>query len=382
MAKDIIFWLDGPPICCKGIFDAVAKKWNGNTFYLCTKQIDQNRSLILGEDNASGYAHYVYVSDYENEAEFLASFLKAHLSDYHIFNGYKSGSSQYLKIILKHNSKANILIWAERPHPKFVGNKLVCFLLQIPEKMIHRYYASKYAKKVAALMPLGEKGIQSYEALGWPRSKMFPLLYVPEMIIPQQPQTNPSRDSVRMVYLGRFSSEGKGTDLLLEACKRVKGKNYSLDLVGGYGDYKNETLDYINENSHLSFGGTWRITDACENLSQYDICIVPSRMEGWNVTVNEAIMAGIGCIVTNEAVSDELVSASGAGIVVEPDCVDIASAMDSVMGNISLISQFHNAAVNYRERISADICADYFIDVILHVFEGVGGEPIPPWRGE
>src|SRR5699024_1717724 len=101
-----------------------------------------------------------------------------------------------------------------------------------------------------------------------------------------------------------------------EAIKHLKHSNYSLEMVGGYGDLKEKTMAWIEQESKVSFGGTWPIEEACDRLSKYDVCIVPSKYEGWNVTLNEALMAGIGCIATEGAVSDEMVTVSGAGMVV------------------------------------------------------------------
>lgn len=110
-------------------------------------------------------------------------------------------------------------------------------------------------------------------------------------------------------------------------------------MVGGYGDYKEQTLEYIEQNPNLEFGGTWKIDEACDRLSEYDVCIIPSRYEGWNVTVNEALMAGTGCIVTDASVSDEMVSASETGIVVKAgDASSLAEAMDYVMSNTDLVN--------------------------------------------
>lgn len=40
---DLIFWLDTVPVCCKGIFSAVAQKWDGITYFVCAGQLDENR---------------------------------------------------------------------------------------------------------------------------------------------------------------------------------------------------------------------------------------------------------------------------------------------------------------------------------------------------
>lgn len=387
MNNNILFWLDGPPVCCKGLFDAVAEKWPGDAYYVCTKKIGEDRvALVECEENQiPNNNRYIYLDSINDCPQMQQSFLEKHLDDIHVFNGYLSNSSRYMKMLLKMNKKANIVVWAERPgSTAFSENALKNGVYQQLLKMRHRWYAMQYRNCIAALLPLGEKGVNSYAALGWSRDRMFPILYLPEMHYEggENAENNLQNiEKVKFVYLGRFSSAGKGTDLLLNACQQLRNDNYSLEMVGGYGDYREETLKYISENPHLSFGGTWKIAEACKKLQDYDICIVPSRYEGWNVTVNEAVMAGIGCIVTDEAVSDEMISESGAGIVTKPDSKSIAAAMDSIIEKPALVSEFKSRAVKYRERTTADICAKYFIDIMNYLFDKdcKCERPAPPW---
>lgn len=389
MNKDIVFWLDGPPVCCKGLFDKVAEKWQGNAYYICTGGLDENRALILndcGENDGTGCAKYYYLEKMSDKEQFMSDFLQQHRTDIHVFNGYKSCSAKYMRQLMRLDRNAHILIWAERPHLAVLsGNPIKRYIFSVAHRINHIMYAKKYSNRVAALLPVGEKGVEAYSKLGWSMNRLFPVLYLPEMAIPETVMENqPTEDCIRFIYLGRFSAEGKGLDLLLDACKLLKNDNYTLELVGGYGDYKEKTMEIIASDPHLCFGGTWPISEACQRLHNYDVCIVPSRLEGWNVTVNEAIMAGIGCIVTEEAVSDEMIAVSGAGIVTKASSASIAEAMDRVMENPELVKRFKDAAYAYRERTTADVCAKYFIDVVMYLF----GEnrnyvrPIPPWINE
>ncbi len=116
MEKAIIFWLDGPPLCCKGVFDATARLWKGKSYYVCTKEINENRAKIASETGKSdGSAEYVMLSQMENPKESGMKFLNEHIDDIHVFNGYMSNSSVYLNELLKINKQAKAVVWAERP---------------------------------------------------------------------------------------------------------------------------------------------------------------------------------------------------------------------------------------------------------------------------
>ena len=118
-------------------------------------------------------------------------------------------------------------------------------------------------------MPLGQVGVEKYISLGWSSDKVFPFLYLPVMnenIMPVYRKEKPEK--IKFVYLGRFAAGWKGIDVLISACEKLKNNNYTLTLVGGYGDYKEQTLEYIEQNPNLEFGGTWKIDEACDRLSE------------------------------------------------------------------------------------------------------------------
>ncbi|MDK2813904.1 MAG: hypothetical protein PWQ08_1159 [Clostridiales bacterium] len=373
---DLIFWLDSSPVCCKGIFDEAAKQWSeGKSYYICMSDLSECRAQVVSSEDKKTVAININLKEVGESAVDL--FLKEHLYDVHIFNGYKSLTSMYLDQLLTMNSEAVTIVWCERPSPK--GKKQ---LLGPLYTLYHSVYARRYRKKISALLPLGQKGIKSYLQCGWPPEKMFPFLYLPVMNenLPCVANKKHYDDIIRFVYLGRFSSGWKGTDILMKACSLLKYQNYTLDMVGGYGDYKEETLSWIEKSPNVTFGGTWPIEEACSRLNQYDVCIVPSRDEGWNVTVNEALMAGIGCITTDGAVSDEMIDASGAGAVVPArNAAELALAMDTVMGDMDIVEAWKLAAYSYRPKMTSEICAGYFIEIVNYIIHKQEERPTPPW---
>ncbi len=373
---DLIFWLDAPPVCCRGIFDIAGNKWQGKSYYVCSGQSDANRLKILGGNETFGKIQMITLEGLENKEEFVSSFIKNHLEDIHIFNGYKSSTAKYLDLLLKLNNKAKTVVWAERPCPKWKA--------KFPWSLYHRFYARKYKNKITAMLPLGIKGIEQYKKYGWPEEKLFPFLYLPVMneTLAESPRKEKEDKIIKFIFLGRFSAGPKGTDILMEACKYLKHNNYTLEMTGGYGDLKDAVLAWIEKMPNVSFGGTWPIAEACDRLHNYDVCIVPTRYEGWNVTVNEALMASIGCISSDEAVSDEMIKYSKAGAIVKAcDAKELAQAMDKVMENPSIINEWKAAAYKYRKHMTAETNADYFIAVLNYLFKekATGPKPKAPW---
>jgi len=369
---DVVFWLDALPQVCKGVFNSVSEKWlGGSTYYIVVGKISEERKLI-NSTTGFGKATTYYLCDENEPFEAGKRFLNEHKDAFHIFNGYKSNTAVFLDYTILHKSKlTKIIIWAEPVKPNW--KRL------FPFSLVHFRYTLKYKDSIDAFLPLGTRGVKEYKSLGWPEKIMYPFLYLP--VMPENIKIKTKKDSkeIRFVYLGRFS-KSKGVNILSKAVDLITEKNFHVDLVGGYGPIKDQIIEWCSKSSHADFIGTWPIDEACYRLSEYDVCLVPSVYEGWNVTVNEALMAGVGCIVTDETISDEMITASNAGVIVKAgDAMALAEAMQSVIDNPSLVNTWKERALHYRPKMTADICAEYFISILNCITKGEGRKPKAPW---
>lgn len=370
----VVVWLNAKPVCCKGVFDALAECEGVElTYAILGKQVEDRRKISAG--GRQGAAEYVNFAGLSLDDPKVLEFIRAHSGDVHFLNGYRG---EIADVVIAQAPDAVKIVWAERPGPPAYKTKF-------PFTLFHRYFAMKYRGKVDALLPLGQEGVWQYSRYGWPSSKLYPFLYLPVMdeSLPPKESEGASKP-IKFIYLGRFGSGAKGIDVLLDALDAAGADGYEIDFVGGYGDYKDQTMDWIDRHPQACFAGTWPIEEACPRLSSYDVCVVPSKYEGWNVTVNEALMAGIGVICTDECVSDELVTATGAGTVVRAgDAAALKEAIRAVVADPSLVSTWAKRAFGYRDNMTSVRCAGYLLDVIEHISktkQGVEMErPAAPW---
>ena len=372
---DIIFWLNTPPVACRGVFNEVSRLWKGKTYYVCAEKMSEER--IMTQHGENDYAEAEYLEIDPTVEDYVDQFIKTHIDDFHVFNGYKGATSKYIDQIYLKNKNAKIIIWAERPAYKGAGIKKL--LLSIPYTLSHIKYTYKYKNKTKAFLPLGTAGVNAYRRLGWPQEKLFPFMYLPVMQENLPKCDFNVENTPRFVYVGRFRKMWKGIGVLTKACDMLANENFSIDFVGGYGENKDEVIEWINRTPQATFQGTWPINELCSNLQEYDICVVPSSFEGWNVTVNQAIMAGIGCICTDQAVSNELIENSKSGCVIKAKSPsELAKAMKMAIENPNLFREWKEKAYSYRSRITSRICAEYFINILRFV-NGEGDRPLPPW---
>lgn len=369
--QDIIFWFDNPPGISRGVFNEVSNLWEGKCFYIAVKDTRPERKAINWDAGGYGKAELIILEKEQEPTEFIEDFLHKHLQDIHIFTGYKGLPRKFMDQLIRMKSK-DVYIWAEGPVTYGLKRKIVVNIL-------HRYYALRYRDTIKAMLPLGKNGVKVYRSIGWYENKLFPFLYLPLPRAEIRKDRRVCHDKVRFIYVGRFSKT-KGLKILMDACDFLADDKWSLDLVGGYGELSDQVQEWISKKDNVNFLGKWNINDVEYNMQDYDVCIVPSAFDGWNVTVNKAINAHIGVITTDAAGSNDMIEASGAGMVVSAgNAKELASAMNTAINDHAMVEEWKRKAGEYISSWNGKDCAKYFIDILLYAKGELNNRPEAPW---
>lgn len=369
--QDIIFWFDNPPGISRGVFNEVSNLWEGKCFYIAVKDTRAERKAINWDEGGYGKAELIILEKQQNPTVFIGDFINKHKSDIHVFTGYKGLSQKYMNHLIKIGSK-DIYIWAEGPITYGLKRKIIV-------NVLHGYYALHYRNKIKAMLPLGKNGVNIYHSLGWYEEKLFPFLYLPLSNTEICYDRRVCHHKIRFIYVGRFSRT-KGLKILMDACDILGDGNWTLDLVGGYGELADQVHEWIRNKENINFLGKWDINEVESKIQNYDVCIVPSAFDGWNVTVNKAINAHIGVITTDAAGSNDMVEASGAGIVVSAgDARELASAMRAAINDHAMVEEWKRKAGEYISSWNETDCAKYFIDIIQYTKGELQEKPEAPW---
>lgn len=106
-------------------------------------------------------------------------------------------------------------------------------------------------------------------------------------------------DEILLGCVGRITYQ-KGQDILIKAMGmlKLKGVQTKLILAGpDYGDFQLQGLiSTLNLEKEIIFLG-WR-DDIARILADIDIYVAPSRWEGFNIALSEAMLSGVPCIAT------------------------------------------------------------------------------------
>lgn len=122
--------------------------------------------------------------------------------------------------------------------------------------------------------------------------------------ISRKAYNNKPKPVLRCVIIGRLDHAIKGQDVAIKAVYSLKQKGINhlrLDLIGegGSREYLETLVEELNLESEVKLLGLKERSFIQEHLCQYDLLIQPSRLEGFGLTVVEAMAANIPVMVSN-----------------------------------------------------------------------------------
>lgn len=381
MKKKLIFWLPNYPEVMYSFFLDFVKNIDASVKIVCFRGLLKEREGVYGEDELSRHAQFIYYNDEEDLDDFINAIIAENTGAIYFFGGFLGKVGKALQLYHQCGGDKAVII-TEKPsvRPAKHFNKIVRFLKELKARHSYGNAYRAVADSIKAVLVTGEKGVHQLTAFGIPEEKLYNFMYthIEEEIHPCKQEKS---DKVRFVYVGRFNYLNRGMDNLIYAFNKLSQDNWTLDLVGGYGEDANEIIEWAKNKENVHYVGMWKSNQVINNLQNYDVCISPTRIDGWRIQVNQAIIAGIGTITTEEAISDELVKASGTGMVVDAfKKNELYKAVLSVIENPDIVNQWKENCNTYRDRISNEKIAKYVIEILEYVLSKDDKEkPRCPW---
>lgn len=364
---ELVFWLDAPPRSLAGVLKFVSEEWGNTVYYLCVGTMAADRKRMGWEEREHGTAIMTILSEQADPDNFVRNFVHEHRDAIHVCNGFRSQAAQYAKTWLFPIKDAKVVAWSERPG--VYENRKTQFIKWLGISILNRYYAYRYGKMIKAYLPIGTLSLEKLAKFNWDCNIMFPFMYdshIPEHPIALLPKQ--TGKPLRFLYVGRFGW-GKGVDLLIQAFNENLNGEWHLSLVGRNGEYEEQIIKWANENPRVSYLGVWPSSEVTNRIVDFDVCLVPSRFDGWGLFTNEAIHAGVGVIVSDKAASFDLVQASGAGIVISGGNISsLRRAIQEVIDNPGIAISWSEKAKAYSPRITSESIGRYLIDILEYIF--------------
>lgn len=381
MRNKLIFWLPNYPEVMYSFLLAFVKNIDANVTIVCFRGLLKEREGVYGEDELSRHVQFIYYNDEEDLDYFINEIIAENTGAIYFFGGFLGKVGRALQLYHQNGGDKAVII-TEKPSvgPAKRFNKIIRLLKKVKARCSYGNAYKTVASSVKAVLVTGEKGVRQLKSFGIPEEKLYNFMYthIEETI---QPEAQSKSDKVRFVYVGRFNYLNRGMDNLIYAFNKLPQDNWTLDLVGGYGEDATGIIEWAKNKENVHYAGMWKSNQVINNLQNYDVCISPTRIDGWRIQVNQAIIAGIGTITTEEAISDELVKASGTGMVVDAfKKNELYKAVLSVIENPNIVNQWKENCTTYRDRISNEKIAKYVIEILEYVLSKDDKEkPRCPW---
>lgn len=142
----------------------------------------------------------------------------------------------------------------------------------------------------------------------------------------------------RIVQVGRLLHDIKGQDILIRAVAQLlaEGRDVSLTLIGD-GESRPYLEDIVRElkiTGRVEFAGTRPQSYVLGHIADFNLFVQPSRLEGFGLTVAEAMAAGVPVLVSDNDGPLEIIDGGRYGFSFRRDDVaDCARMIATVMDN-------------------------------------------------
>ncbi len=367
----VFFWQNMPAHHQTGALDAFAGTWGAPVYGVWAEDISSDRRGDGWQASRRSHLRDVFLPSvgWREKVDELASDNPGAI---HVF----SGVGAYPAV-----TRAARIIMSQ-PRPKvalIVETALKSPWRRLPStlKSIYHYYPVR--AKIGAVMAIGSLAENFFRSIGFKESQVYPYLY--QCDAPQISVAKTSSDEFKIAFVGRLAGY-KGLDLLIEALVSLGDRAWSLGVYGD-GPAKAElqgTVKRLGLASRIHFHGLIASDAVVSALSMHDLCVVPSRYDGWGMATSEALQAGIPALVSDAAGSRDIIRVSGAGDVFPSGNVHVLnSLLAHRLDNPGIILEEKRRARAYAQKISPNNVGRYLAESFEHAFLGKTPRPQADW---
>ena len=175
-----------------------------------------------------------------------------------------------------------------------------------------------------------------------------------------------SKKDINIVSIGRLI-DLKNHMLLLLALKKIKDnkllKDFNLKLkIYGDGVLKEELCSFVEKNNLSNCFIMGSTNDVPTVLKQADIYVLSSKIEGYSISLIEAMVSGIAIICTDVGGNSEIITNNKNGIIIESGNVnELCDALVRLVQDVELRKNFMIYSKGIKDTFSIEYTVDNYL---------------------
>ena len=316
--------------------------------------------------------------------KFAFRHLRENRSAVHFFGSPFEQTKLIIILLLAVAMGIRVYLISEPYSPISVGyqsdrGRLISWLKSHIRPTVYCIYGLLLRRRIGGIFAISCLAVKQYQSIGIPREKIFPFGY----FVPGKQGNSFSSESVsafygpslKVIFIGNLISR-KGLDILVAAVKELNSQGLSV-LLDVYGPGDPSQYEF-NEKS-VCYRGSISFGNSQAAIAEYDLLVLPSRYDGWGVVVNEALMAGVPVICSNQVGAGAVVEKWQCGATFESENVrDLIEKIKMLLENPELLKNMLLAAYRARGALNPEVAGRYMFDVISQQVYG-RVKPKCPW---
>ena len=159
----------------------------------------------------------------------------------------------------------------------------------------------------------------------------------------------------------------KGQDLLIDAISELpedSRSKFHVTIVGDGALRQELENKSIQNNLPISFVGYSKNVD--KYLNESDIFILPSRDEGFPISILEAMRLGLPVISTRVAGIPEMIIHESTGLLIEPTAADLKNILSNIQ-NFEWIEMGNNSRLLFSEKFNLKTTINEYCKVLFNI---------------
>ncbi|QYK54495.1 MAG: glycosyltransferase [Fimbriimonadaceae bacterium] len=376
----IVFWQNMASHHQALVLSELAKVHNFQIVWVVEEPLSKDRSAMGWPELEDGSIELVVRPDEARVKELVSDQPEKTL---HIFGGLFNLPSSKLgiKYALKLGVPLGLMREAPVP-PGFHEVDGVSKLKRIPflHTLAHKFVMLKLRRRFILGLCIGDQSRKWISKIGYPTNALFPWAYFPP---PPASQVSFKRSSskFKITYLG-VVSHTKGTDILFQALCTLKDLDWEFNCIGQGPDLEKckEIARTGGIEDRITYEPFKPYNEAMSSIATTDLVVAPSRHDGWNAVVSEAIMRGTRVVVSDAAGASSLITKDHLGSVFPSE--NIQALADQIAAQISkgpAKAAERKKTMLWSKSIQPTAAAYYLTQIIRYLGDGTN-RPTAPWE--